>query len=409
MSIIIKRPRLDSFLGRGGKRLLYGRRKTGKTFYTRHRLRDYEYYIVRHGGIVYDPLEDYEFDLRGLLRECRSNKSLIIDEFHRLDPRFMDAVHGGECTGNIVLITSTLHYYRRFVEGPQAPLKGLFATMRVGLLSPLELLSTKKLVEGKDPKTLLERLVFYQEPSVIGWGVEDIIESGWDFSKTLVGEVLDEEDAAYTRRIDALMEAIALGKNRVSEMTSHMYSRRLIGKESTGLVTKYLSQAQWFGLIEKIPVWGRRKGSFYRHVSSLTWLAYYLQGRYGYYDMRGNIGFGVKVAKNLIPFLVEQFVERFLADLYGLKPVKVMEPEIDIALAEYKKLKIVAEVKWKKSIDREDVRKAEEKLYKVRAEKRFLILPDKDKAPKTSLETLDTEDLIKNARKFYPQKNKNIT
>lgn len=390
MGIIVRRPRLEGFLRRGGRRLLYGRRKTGKTFYARLALRDYYYYIVRRGGTIYDPAEDYELSLRGFLRECGSGK-VILDEFHRAPPRLMDSLQAGQCGGDLVLITSTLHHYRRFVEGPDAPLKGLFAEKRVGLLSPLELLSTPSLLSG-DSWEDARRLVFYQEPPAIGWSLEDIVESGWDYSKSLVGEVLDEEDVAYTGRMDALLEAVAAGKTRLSEIASYLYTRGLLPKPSTGLVTKYIQLSTRLGLLERVPVWGRRRRSIYRHVSPLTWASYYLQARYGFYDAAGDTGFGVRVVKQLLPRLMERFAERFFAELYGLKPVKVLEPEVDIALVEYSRLKLVGEVKWRHRISRADVEAAEAKLLRL-ASHAVLVVPSRDAVPPTRLEVWGLEEM----------------
>ncbi len=397
MGIIVRRPRLEGFLGRGGRRLLYGRRKTGKTFYARLVLRGHHYYIVRRGGTIYDPAEDYELSLRGFLRECGSGK-VVLDEFHRAPPRLMDALQAGQCGGDLVLITSTLHYHRRFVEGPDAPLKGLFAERRVGLLSPLELLSTPGLLGG-DPWGDAARLVFYQEPPAIGWGLEDVVESGWDYSKSLVGEILDEEDVAYTGRVDALLEAVAAGKTRLSEIASYLYSRGLLPKPSTGLVTKYILLATRLGLLERIPVWGRRRRSIYRHVSPLTSAAYYLQARYGFYDAAGDTGFGLRVVKGLLPRLVEQFAERFFAELYGLKPVKVLEPEVDIALVEYSRLRLVGEVKWRHRITRADVEAAESRLLGLGGHA-VLVVPRRDMVPPTRLEVWDLEEMAAAAARW---------
>ena len=44
---------------------------------------------------------------------------------------------------------------------------------------------------------------------------------------------------------------------------------------------------------------------------------------------------------------VEDFFSNLFSKLYGLKQVKVENPEIDISLVKFKKLSLVAEVKWK--------------------------------------------------------------
>ncbi len=393
---IIRRPRLDRFLSSPGRRLLYGRRKTGKTFYARLVLKDYQYFIVRRGGVFYDPLGDQEFDLGVFLRICESLDGVIVDEFHRAPSRLFDAVQAGVCAGNLVFITSTLHYHKRFTEGPEAPLKGLFSIMRVGLLSPLELLNHDWPWRGRE---LIERLVFYQEPVMVGRSLEDIVLSGREIARSLVGEVLWEEDTAYTSRFDAILEAVAAGKDRLAEIASYLYSRGLIASASTSHVTKYVDQLIRMGLLERIEVWGKRRRSIYRHVSPLTMTAYYLDAKYGFFDLPLTWGFVEKALANLVPLLVERFVERLLAETMGLKPVRILEPEIDIALVEYRRIKLVAEVKWKKHISKSEIRRTEAKLARFEDAEKILVVPDQTIIPETSLEVWDAARLVQHARK----------
>ena len=314
----------------------------------------------------------------------------MLDEFHRASPRLFDALQAGVCRENLVLITSTMHYYRRFVEGIEAPLKGLFSIRRVGLLSPIELLAVDWGFEGKE---LVERLVFYQEPTLVGRDLKDIILSGREFARSLVGEVIDEEDYVYTRRFDAILEALAAGKNRLSEMANYLYSRGLIEKPSTSYITKYLDIMLRTGLIERIEVWGKKRRSIYRHVSPLTEIVYYLDARYGFYDFLQPWNYVEKITKSYLPILIERFIERFLSEYFGLKPVKVLEPEIDIALVEYKGIHLVAEVKWSNELTKSEVKKIEEKLGKFPDARQILVVPDKTIVPETSLEVWDVEDL----------------
>ncbi len=391
MSIIVERHWLREFLFQNGKRMLYGRRKTGQTFYTRHVLPHYQYFIVRKGGTIYDPLEDQEFDTRIFLKICRSQDNIILDEFHRAEPRLFDALQAGVCNENLVLITSTMHYYRKFVEGYEAPLKGLFSIRRVGLISPIELLNHDWDIDNKD---LIEHLVFYQEPVLIGRPLKDIILSGREFARSLVGEILDEEDQVYTRRYDSILEAIAAGKNRLSEIASYLYSRKLIPSASTSHITKYIDTMIKIGLLEKIEVWSKRRRSIYRHVSPLTEIIYYLGTRYGFFDLQLPWDYLKKIVENYIPLLIERFFERLLAELMGLKPVKIINPEIDIALTEFKKVKVVAEVKWKNKLSRTEIMKVEEKLTRFQEARKILIVPDQSIVPETSLEIWDINKIL---------------
>jgi hypothetical protein len=392
VGIVVERPLLRRFLLSGGRRLLYGRRKTGKTFYARRVLSDYQYFIVRRGGSFYDPFSDVELDVDGFIRLCRVSDRIIVDEFHRASSKFFDAIHAGACGGELVLITSTLHYYRRLVEGADAPLHGLFAQARVGLLSPLELLSTGGW-GFESPSSLLEHLTFYQEPSLIGWRLPDIVVYGRELAHSLVGEVLDEEDYTYTRRFDAILEALAAGRTRLSEIAGYLYSRGLIPTQSTSHVTKYLNIMCRVGLVERVEVWGKRRGSIYRHVSPLTEAVYYLEARYGLGETPIPRDYIARALDTIIPRLVERFVERTLSEYYGLKPVKILEPEIDIALTEFKRIRLVAEVKWKRGLDRSEVRKVEEKLARFPDAEKILIVPDATIVPETWLEVWDVNKL----------------
>jgi len=395
VGIIVRRPWLEEFLRQEARRLLYGRRKTGKTFYARLVLPDYHYFIVRRGGVIYDPLEDEEFDSRMFLRICRMEDNIILDEFHRADPRLFDALQAGVCRDNLVFITSTMHYYRRFTEGAEAPLKGLFSTRQVGLLSPVELLAVDWGMEGRE---LVEHLVFYQEPALIGRSIKDIVFSGRDFARSLVGEILSEEDHVHTQRFDAILEAISAGRSKLTEISSHLYSRGLLSKPSTSLITKYVDTMLRIGLLERIGVWGKRRRSVYRHASPLTELVYYLDARYGFYDLPLSWSYAEKIVKSRMPLLVERFIERLLAELYGYKPVKVLEPEIDIALVEYQRIRLVAEVKWVGKLDRRAVRNIEAKLSQFPDARKLLVVPDKTIVPETWLEVLDVDDLTAMAR-----------
>ncbi len=397
MSIIVRRRMLEEFLKSSGRRLLYGRRKTGKTFYARLVLRDYNYFIVRRGGLFYDPLEDLSLSVREFIRLCRREDRIIVDEFHRAPPRFFDAIQAGECGGEVVFITSTLHYHKKIVEGVDAPLKGLFTSHCVGLISPVDLLRHEWDIEPG--KKLFELLVFYQEPVLIGRKPVDIVVGGKEIAQSLVGEILSEEDQVFTERFNAILEAVAAGKTRLTEIASYLYSRGLLPRQSTSLITKYIDIMVKIGLLERIPVWGKRRKHVYRHVSPLTSLQYYLHTRYGHFDLQLPWSFLERAVAQRKPLLIERFVERLLAETWGLKPVKIMEPEeIDIALVEYKKLKIVGEVKWKNNLTRSEIKRIESKLHHYPEAEKILIVPDETIIPETSLKILDTKKMIELSR-----------
>jgi len=153
------------------------------------------------------------------------------------------------------------------------------------------------------------------------------------------------------------------------------------------------------GLIKAVPIEGRKRRAFqYRHVSPITDFAYYLNEKYGFFDA----DIGSMRIKSLfterIPRYVKWFFEDLFAKHFGLQPVKIVKPEleVDIALREYKRIKIVAEVKWGSDIGEKEIRNIEEKLLKFDA-KRLLIVPDKENLKRfpENIEVWDWTDLLK--------------
>ncbi len=392
MSIIIERPSYRYVLESSKRLIVYGRRKTGKTFYARHVMGDTPYFYIRHGGKIISLDEDVEYDTRQFITVLKRMDEVIIDEFHRGDKLLIDLMASGEMPSKTILITSTLNYHKMLLEGRDAPLTGLFPSYKVGLLTPSELIGYGW--EG-DPKSIVERLIFYQEPVLIGMEIPAILYSGFGIARSLVGEALDEERYTYTRRFDAILGAVARGEITLMKITNYLRSRGLLEAGHAGAVSKYLKIMVDTGLLEAIPVWGSSSRRVYRHLSPLTHVMYYLRERYGYGDVPLSLTFLEKVVSNIVPKLIETWIERLYSEVYGYRPVKILKPaEIDVALAHGRKIKIVIEVKWGKP-SRTDVLKAEEKLYRFPEAEKILVVPDKTLIPvETSLKVVDAEDLI---------------
>ena len=74
--------------------------------------------------------------------------------------------------------------------------------------------------------------------------------------------------------------------------------------------------------------------------------------------------------------------------------INTPETEIDIALAKFKKLKVVVEVKWKEKITNKDLKQVEEKLERFRGCRKILIVPNKTIDSK-KLEIWDVKKILK--------------
>lgn len=257
------------------------------------------------------------------------NGRIVIDEFHRLDEPFFSLLQGLSGRGELTLITSTRHYFRRFI-GENSPLLGLFHLQEVGLVDPRDAVMYVAGL-GLKGRALMELACLLQEP----WLAQTVESMGKktfevlgsvlkDYVPSLAGEVFTEEDKELSQRYFAVLEAVAGGKRTSGEIASELFSRGLVEKNSPGAVSQYLETLVNMGILERILLHGkRRKGYHYRHVSPLIDFAFYLNSKYGFFETGLPEESISRYLQEKMPFYMEVFFERFLARLYGLQPVKI--------------------------------------------------------------------------------------
>jgi hypothetical protein len=107
------------------------------------------------------------------------------------------------------------------------------------------------------------------------------------------------------------------------------------------------------------------------------------------------------VIEEKIPLHVEQFFRDFFSKVYGLKPVKINSPEIDVALVKFNKLILVCEVKWKNKLKNSDIENTIKKFEEFVCEK-FFITKNIDENQKEKLENYGIKVLTE--RDFIDQK-----
>src|SRR3989344_7817201 len=117
--------------------LVYGRRKTGKTFLVNNFIKYDEYFFVKSNKNILSKDNQsisYETFIEILKRALESNKTVIIDEFHRLGEDFFDFLHYTKKQGRLILISSTLFLSKKLISSKSA-LLGLFAEIPLTLIS----------------------------------------------------------------------------------------------------------------------------------------------------------------------------------------------------------------------------------------------------------------------------------
>lgn len=383
--------------------LIYGRRKTGKTFLVNHFIDYDEYFFVKNNkGIISKNNESitYETFIEILKRVLDDNKTIVVDEFHRLGDDFFNFLHFINKKGKLILISSTLFLSKKLISSKSA-LLGILAENPIGLISLKDTLRVVK-KQRFSKKESLEIAILLREPIAIDYFDEKkeareiialVLLSSIKTIPALIGEIFAEEEREISAVYEGILRAIALGKVVSGEISSYLFSKKAIKKDDPSIIQQYLNNLVSFGIIKKIEVFNKKR-FIYKLLSALSKIYYYADEKYNISERKITEKELVPIIDELMPRLVEDNVREFLAEKYGLKETVIESKDFDIdgCLLKFKKPEIVLEVKWK-SLIKEDIKKSEETLKKIEAQKKFLFVFDKKNVHST-LKVIDVEDIF---------------
>lgn len=388
--------------------LVYGRRKTGKTFLVKNFIKYDEYFFVKRDRtvIVESSGSDisYEAFKELFVHLMRDNRVVVIDEFHRLGNDFMDFLHFTQKTGKLILISSTFHMALELV-GAHSPLLGVVAEFPVGLLNVED--TIRALPSKLSKKEKVELALLMSEPLMIEYYQENItaselctlfLSSAKYVVPALIGEIFTEEERQLSAVYEGILRAIATGKRISTEISSFLYSRQLIPKDNPGGIQPYLSNLMQFGLIRRIRVFNKKNMYVYEHISPLVELFYYGDEKYNLSEAPVHPPLIAPIVDVCMPHLIERSMRNLVAKKFDLMENVILERDYDVDgyLTKFKKGEIALEVKWKKTVDAKDIERAEQVLSRFPAKRRLLLVPDKNSISHRSsvLEIIDIEDLI---------------
>lgn len=383
--------------------LVYGRRKTGKTFLLTNFIEYDEYFFVKRDKNIISKNNEsilYETFIEIIRRVLEDNKTVIIDEFHRLGEEFFDFLHHTKKQGKLILISSTLYLSKKIISN-KSPLLGLFAEIPISLISLKDTL--KSLDKFKfSKKERLELAILLREPIAVDYFDEKvgarkttakIILSSIRTIPALVGEIFSEEARELSSVYEGVLRAIAISKVGSGEISSYLFSKKLIKKDDPSIIQQYLNNLISFGIIKKIEIFNKKR-FIYKLSSPLSKIFYYIDEKYNLSERKISEAELINIIDELMPRIVEDNIREILAEKYGLKEsvVEAKDYDIDGCLLKFKKPEIVLEVKWKK-VDKKDISISEKTLGKINAPKKILFVPNKKKIS-SNLEVMDVEDLI---------------
>ncbi|MEA3559322.1 MAG: AAA family ATPase [Candidatus Thermoplasmatota archaeon] len=356
----IPRKEINDIQSTQGWLLIYGRRKTGKTFLLRNFIDHDRYYLVRRDGVIvsgderpirFENINHFLDDLRSLLLE---QKTVILDEFQRLPEFFQDEISMVHPNGRLILTGSSFQMMEK-VLSQNSPLLGMLSEFMIDLLDPFDAVRYLDLPHDKS----IEYGVFMRDP----WTIPvfsfrgDFIKDLWrviDHSRNaiprLIGEIFSEESRRRSLAYEAVLGLIGAGTWSSSEISHTLFTRGIIDKNDSRLVSSYIRNLISMGLLEKIPLFRNRKKLLYRVKSPIMETYYYLVDRHNI-DER-DVSFD-EIRENLKK-MVNLQIERYFAEAFRIKlggnREYSLDPEIDFIITEGRKRKpkMFGEVKWGK-------------------------------------------------------------
>lgn len=406
LTMIIPRPRETGLVTSSGKwTLVFGRRKTGKTYLVRNFVAHEEYYFVkRDGGILAYPGQKAltrEAFLEALQRTLAAGKTVVVDEFHRLGDDFIDLLQNIDKSGKLILISSTLSLSKKLLSA-RSPLMGFFAEVPLGLISFNDSLAALK-GSGAGKRDLVELAVAMSEPLAADYleparsprkVLLDVMVGSIRTVPALMGEIFTEEERSISAVYEGIARAVAAGKVVSGEIAGRLFSQKLIKNDHPAMIQQYLNNLVQFGILKRLPVWGKSK-FVYRHVSPLARLFYYADEKYNLSEDPAPEKIAGHVIQEMMPRLVEDAVRAALSARFGLREclLEAGDHDIDGVLLRFQRPQVLLEVKWGKRIGPKDIRSAEDNLSRLSAKRRLLFVPDKTGLRSDKVEIIDLDDL----------------
>ena len=399
--MIIARPGEESLINSAKWVLVYGRRKTGKTFLcTKFKEHDEYFFVKRDRSII--ELKSmtemvYSTFREILIRSISSERSVAVDEFHRLGADFQELLHLLEQKGKLTLISSTLHLSRELIS-PSSPMLGKFGEANIRMIDLQDVLNElKNKISNK--KELVETAIILREPLMINFydnGHLNFILPGIKLTvPALIGEIFTEEDRKLSALYEGIIRATAVGKWSSSQMSSYLFSRGLLKKDDPSYMQQYLVNLINFGILTKVNVWNKKR-VVYRHVSPVTRIYYYADEKYSIADRDVSQKESNRYIEEIFPHIVEDNIQEMFAKKYGLSLFVHHDPnnEVDGIFTKFKKPTLALEVKWKNKISTADIRHAENSLGRIPAPRKVLFVPDRKGLHSEDLEIMDISDMI---------------
>jgi len=392
MDIVVERREAELLSDRWA--LVYGRRKVGKTFMLR-RFYSWDYFILigRDGTIWIEGADVEKFIniedfMRFLVRTLKMGKRVVVDEFQRLPSSVLERVSTVHPSGNLILSGSSMRVVKDILSS-KSSLLGLVEEHHIGLINPQDI------AKFLDSKKFLDYAIYLRDPWLIPLVNYDsiltdlyrVVTHTPSTIPSLVGEIFREEDRRLTSTYEGIIKSIGSGYGKPSEISSILYSRGLILKDSPSAVVPYIKNLVRMGILKEVKIYGK-KGIIYRMVSPIFSVFYYLSDRYEMEYSKPSFKTMEENIMKIHSLCYEDFIAELIAHILGGYLRYSHDPEIDGIIVDRKEKTIgVVEVKYGR-IGKSDISKFVDKTENIRG-KRIVVAKNRMEYKDVTILTAD--------------------
>ncbi len=342
--------------------LLYGRRKTGKTFIVENFIGyDVKYFVRRDRTILLSGeksgriknLEEFYDEIK---EDLLKDKRVFVDEVQRLPESFFDEISTVYPNGKLIMAGSTIGI-REKVFSKNSPILGMVSGIKVGLINPLDAL--RALANMKLEKAI-EYATIIRDPWVIPFlSFKDILRDIYrilvlqrDTIPRLIGEIFTEEEKELTEIYSSIMMEVGRGNFDPRKMANNLYGKGLLTQPDPRLLQKHLNALVEMDVLRRVRVYKKKK-YLYLFNSPIFWMYFYLSDKHNLEERMPNFNEVKENLRKALSFCIQFFFADLFSEIYGGEVQIFLDPEIDFIIVRGKKPLVVGEVKWKVAKDSE--------------------------------------------------------
>ncbi len=318
-------------------KLVYGRRKVGKSFMLRRIKSDLYITITEDlNALVNDEIVEVERALKEALEVLRNDGKVIIDEFQRLKKSHWEVLSSVHPRGTLILSGSSLRVMKEVFD-KRSPLLGLVLPIEVPIIRFADaLLSLSDLKHWKLWSVVVRDPWIVPHVNLSKAPEEEIARIApllLQAAEGLIGEVFTEEERELTKVYSFILRTLSV-KWKAKEIGALAYSKGLVSSITS--VTSALETLSKMGLVQKIPLY-KTKGAkyYYKHFSPLLSVLYYLAEKYAIdefprFDLVGEV-------RHKLALEYQFSVGELLAEAFGGRlAYKASNGDVDVIITDRK-------------------------------------------------------------------------